>query len=71
MGPKSGGTEVEIQGLGFQQAAVCNLTVSFGPYYAKPKEVTKHSITVKAPPAAVADGSMVTFSLNGQQFIKD
>ena len=71
MGPKKGGTQVIISGFGFQQAAVCNMTVRFGPIYASPTQVDMHQLKVRTPAVDVADAVVASIGMNGQQFIKD
>lgn len=71
LGPAEGGTHVSISGIGFAQAAVCNMTVRFGNIYTVPVEFNGYEIHVKSPPVDVADAVVVAVGLNGQQFTKD
>lgn len=72
LGPISGGTVSKIEGTGFAQDGVCNVTVRYGALTRKPTaQVIDTEITVTSPEVDVPDAVVVSVSLNGQQFVKD
>lgn len=71
LGPIEGGTEIKIDGLGFAQRNVCNMTVRFGNIYTTPTTYGPNQIIVRSPRVHNADSVVVAIGLNGQQFTKD
>jgi len=71
LGPVSGGTAVTIEGTGYNQTNVCDLTVRFGPAQVTGKNVTDTSILVDTPKVLVPGTVVVSVSGNNQQYIDD
>lgn len=71
LGPLRGGTNVHLQGSGFNGTNICGLIVRFGQTTQMPTLVTSNSLHVEAPPADVPGQVVVSLSGNGQQFIDD
>lgn len=65
LGPLSGGTVSKIEGTGFAQDGVCNVTVRYGALTQKPQSVIDTEISVISPEVDVPDAVVVSVSLNG------
>lgn len=67
-GPVTGGTVTSINGEGFKQKNVCNVTVRFDTIEFYPTSYNDTSIIVSTPEMEVSGVAIVQVSLNGQQF---
>jgi hypothetical protein len=67
-GPVTGKTISTIQGEGFKQKNVCNVTIRFGTVEFYPKALNDSSITIETPEMEVPGVAVVQVSLNGQDF---
>jgi hypothetical protein len=60
-----------IQGKGFRQEGVCNMTVRFSTYQVIPLNYTSTDIFVKTPQVEAPDDVVVAVGMNGQQWTRD
>eukprot|EP01022_Parablepharisma_sp_SALTPOND_P004399 TRINITY_DN120219_c4_g1_i1.p1 TRINITY_DN120219_c4_g1~~TRINITY_DN120219_c4_g1_i1.p1 ORF type:complete len:1747 (-),score=99.47 TRINITY_DN120219_c4_g1_i1:2673-7913(-) len=70
-GPTAGGTIVKISGKGFKPACACNVTVRFGTFQVRPINYTESTIYVRTPNVSLPDDVVVSYGINGQQYVPD
>lgn len=57
-----------LQGSGFAQAATCRRVVRLGHLEVEPVSFTSESMTIKTPAVELPSTTVLSVSLNGQQF---
>ena len=65
LGPVDGGTLSKIDGRGFNQIGVCNMTVRYATWQVKPLNYTYDYIFVESPPVETPDDVVVSVGMNG------
>ena len=66
IGPMKGGTISHIQGSGFSQPGVCNVTVRYGTFTQYLVNYTDTELITSSPVALVPDAVTISVALNGQ-----
>jgi hypothetical protein len=70
LGPITGGTVVTINATGFTQKAISKRVIRLGILEVEPISYTNETITFKSPNVDIPMTTVVSVSLNGQQFTK-
>jgi len=70
LGPVRAGTSVTLHGIGFGQSAGCKRLIRLGHLHVEPSAVTNDTMTFEAPTVAYPATTVVSVSLNGQQFTR-
>ena len=68
LGPIDGGSTMTIHGTGFDQSQAYKRTVKLGYIEVEPISYTKDTMVIKTPAVAIPTTSIVSVSLNSQDY---